>query len=164
MTGQDIQDRVDAIVQDLQTTYKGATVDIAVRYEDNVTGIRQLSSDVNGNINAGQLASLNAVLAEMKTYADGYDLEYADVSAASEAYREALKPHAALATAATAARKAYNDAIEADGAVQAAKLAYDNARLDVDYINARDLYRTYNVSENYGNLGDARGKYVLPQA
>ena len=160
MTGQDITDRLDAIVQDLQTTQKGKLATIALRNDASVVSIFSLSSDNAGNVNAAELAAINDFISQIEGLADTYEAQYAPVSDASETYRAALEPHQALAAAATQARKDYNDAILADAAVQTAKTAYDVVRLDPDYINARDAYRTWNVSENYGNLQEARGKYV----
>ena len=56
MTGADIQGVLDAIVLDLQTKGKGKSVSILMRNENNNQTVLELGSDVNGVVDAGQLA------------------------------------------------------------------------------------------------------------
>ena len=160
MTGQEIQDRLDAIVEDLQTDYKGQYTQIMMRGDDNTANIFSLSSDGAGNVNAIQLAAIQDFIDNLKPLADTYETEYAPVQAASETFRDARAEHQVLIDAASAARVALADALEADASYQTAKTAYDAAREDAGYVAARTAYRTNNVSENYGNLQEARGKYT----
>lgn len=160
MTGQEIQERLDAIVEDLQTTEKGKSVEILFRAEDNTTVTKTLSSDINGVVDAAQLASVQNFINTLKPIADKYETEYAPVRVTGEAFRTAREVHQHLIDAATAARNALSDALEADDAYQDAKSDYDQARTDPEYVAARLSYRTFNVPENYGNLSDARGKYI----
>ena len=60
MTGQEIQDRLDAIVVDLQT--KGKVQTFFFRDSDNVPNVLPLSSTAQGVVNAGQLADIQAVV------------------------------------------------------------------------------------------------------
>ncbi len=161
MTGAEIQARLDALVLDLQTNGKGQSITVGLRNEDNVLADFPLSSDIDGVVNAGQLAAIQNAIDAIKPIADDYELEYGPVKDASEAFRTARGVHQALIDAASAARTALNDALEADVDYQAAKTAYDNARLDPDYVAARTAYKTNNVSENYGNLQEAKGKYEI---
>jgi hypothetical protein len=159
MTDQDIQDVLDKIVNDLQTTQKGKTVDIAIRDETGAMGINPLSSDAGGVVNAAQLANIQQTVDALKPIADGYNTAFAPVKVAGQDFKTAQEPHEALITAARDARVALNTALEADQDYQDAKTALDAARLDPDYIAAFDQYKQFNVSENFGNLSDARGKY-----
>lgn len=159
MTGQDIQARLDAIVTDLQTTHKGKSVDILVRAEDNTSAIRTLSSDADGVVNAVQLAAIQDFIDNLKPVADTYEAEFAPVKVASETYRLARAEHQVLIDAAQAARIALQDALTADADYQAADTALKALQADVDYVNARSNYQMFNVSENFGNISDARGKY-----
>ena len=109
MTGQDFQDRLDAIVADLEA-----------RPEANIgCSIRGLS----------------------------------------ETFRTRRAAHQNLIDAATAARIALQDALAADNDYQAADTALKAAQTDPDYVAARTAYQNNNVSENFGNLSEARGKY-----
>lgn len=160
MTGQEIQDALDALVLDLQTDGKGKTIQVLLRAEDNTSGIFPISSDVGGVVNAAQLQAIQNFIDNMKPLADAYETAYQPVRVTSEAYRTARGVHQALIDAATAARNALSDALEADDAYQDAKSDYDAARTDPVYVQARSDYRLFNVSENYGNLSDAKGKYI----
>lgn len=159
MTGQEIQERLDALVADLQTIGKGQTINFFYRAPDGSPNTLPLSSDASGNVNAGQLALIQGEVDNMKTIADAYEQEYAPVKTASEAFRAAREAHRDLIDAASQARQALEDALVADQDYQTAKTAYEAARNDADYISARNAYKTANVSENYGNLGEAKGKY-----
>lgn len=161
MIGQDFQDKLDAIVEDLQTKGKGQSVEVMLRGIDNTTNIFPLSSDANGIVNAAQLDALRDFITDLKPLADAYETEYAPVKVALDAFKTAQQPHEGLMTAATNARKALSDALAADANYQAAKTALDNARNDADYIAAAEAYKGSNVSENFGNLSDAKGKYVV---
>lgn len=161
MTGQDFQDKLDALVVDLQTVGKGQTINVMVRDEDNIPLNLPLSSDVNGVVNAAQLATIQGFVDGLKPIADTYTTEYAPVTAASEAFKTAGEPHTALVETARVARVALSDALTADAGYQAAKTALDNARAGAGYIAARDAYNSRNVSENFGNLSDAKGKYIV---
>ena len=161
MTGQDFQDRLEALVVDLQTVGKGKTVTIMFRDDENATVILPLSSDVSGVVNATQLGEVQYYLNLYKPVADAYETERAPVTAALETFKTEQSGHQALIDAASTARVALATALEADAGYQAAKTALDAARADVGYIDAVEAYRANNVSENFGNLGDAKGKYVI---
>ena len=160
MTGQDFQDKLDAIVLDLQTAGKGKVVKMAFRGADNDTFDMILSSDVNGVVDAAQLAAIQAQIDNLKPLADALETESAPVKAASEAFTTAREVHRNLIDAATDARVALSAALEADQGYQNAKTTYDTARQDPDYVAARTAYKSQNVSENFGNLSDSRGKYL----
>lgn len=160
MTGQEIQDRLDAIVKDLQTTQKGKGVEIALRDEGGAMSIYGLSSDANGVVNQAQLNNLQSAIDYLKPVADAYETRYAPVKTASETFRIAREVHQPLIDEATNARNALNAALEADQNYQTAKTNYETASQDPQYIAARDQYKLYNTSENFGNLSDARGKYT----
>ncbi len=161
MTGQEIQDKLDGIVADLQTVGKGMTVQIGLRGSGNDLTEYPLSSDANGVINDSQLDPLQDAVDVIKPIADTYYAEFAVVKGFSDAFSDARAVHQVLIDAAASARSDLNDALEADAAYQTAKTNLDNARADVDYINARNAYKSENVSENYGNISEAKGKYVV---
>jgi len=160
MTGQDFQDKLDAIVADLQTAGKGKTINLMFRANGGAANVLPLSSTAGGVVNAGQLAAVQSFVDDLKGIADTYTTEYAPVTAASEAFRLAQVPHEALTEAARVARVALSDALTADAPYQAAKTALDNARTVATYIDARTQYEAENVSENYSELSSAKGKYV----
>ncbi len=161
MTGQDFQDKLDAIVADLQTVGKGKTINLMFRGLENSPEIFPLSSDVNGVVNAAQLAAIQTFVSDLKPIADTYTTEYAPVTTASEAFKTAQTPHDALTEAARVARVALSDALAADVPYQTAKTTLDTARSDAGYIAARDNYQANNVSENFSELSNAKGKYVV---
>lgn len=160
MTGQDFQDKLDAIVGDLQTTAKGRECKILVRGEDNDASIFTLSSDSGGVVNAAQLANLQGTLDTFKQIADEYEAQRGLYTPQLDAFKSAREAHQPLIDAAALANKNLRDALEADAAYQTAAAALEAARADPDYIAAVTGYKTYNVSENYGNLSEARGKYL----
>ena len=159
MTGQEIQERLDMIVTDLQTTQKGKAVDVGVRGVEGGLKIHTISSDGRGSVDQAQLAEVQTIVDSLKPVADAYETERAPVTAAGEVFRDARAVHQPLIDAYAAARDAMNDAFEADANYQAALTAYNDARNDPEYIAARNNYRDYSVSENYGNLGEARQNY-----
>ncbi len=161
MTGQDFQNKLDAIVADLQTVGKGKTVNLMFRNPNGAPNILPLSSDVNGVVNAAQLQAIQGFVDDIGNIANTYTTEYAPVQAASEAFKTAQTPHNALIEAARVSRVALSDALTADPAYQTAKTALDNARLAPAYIVARDNYQTESVSENFSELSNAKGKYVV---
>lgn len=161
MTGADFQDKLDATVSDLQTAGKGQTVQITLRNNSNELETFPLSSTAQGVVDAAQLATIQSVVDAMKVLADDYAGELVPVSAASETFSTARSAHQVLIDAASAARQTLADALEADQEYQTAKLALDAARADAGYVAAREVYRVNNVGENFGNLGDAKGKYIL---
>lgn len=160
MTGQDIQDKLDALVVDLQTKGKGQTVQVSVRDVDNSQYVLPLSSDANGVVNNAQLVEIQSFVTQIVPVANAYNAAIAPVRAASEAFKLAQAPHEALITAASTARTNLQTALDADPDYNAAKTALDGERNDAGYIAARDNYAAYNVSEIFGNLGDAKGKYI----
>ncbi|MDQ3750429.1 MAG: hypothetical protein M3367_15650 [Acidobacteriota bacterium] len=160
MTGQDFQDKLDALVLDLQTVGKGQTIQVPLRNSANVTTIYPLSSDAAGVVNTAQLAAIQAVIDTLKPIATDFSTELAPVRTAGEDFTAARADHQALATAASAARTALSTALAADPAFQTAKTAVDAARSNPDYVAARTAYKDNNVSENYSNLSEARGKYI----
>lgn len=160
MTGQDIQERLDAIVVDLQTLGKGQTTNVSLRGANNAVTNYPLSSDAGGVVNAAQLAAIQAVVDAMKPIADGYEAGLAPVSAASTALNTRKMTHTALFQAAANARNALTAALLADSQYQTANTALLTAQQDPVYVAARVAYKANNVSENFGNLQDAKGKYV----
>jgi len=161
MTGQEFEDKLDAIVLDLQTAGKGKTINLMFRNQGGTPNILPLSSDVNGVINGAQLAAIQNFIVDLGDSANAYNTEYAPVQAASEAFKTAQTPHNALIEAARVARVALSDALTADLAYQTAKTALDNARLVPAYIAVREDYQARNVSENFSELSNAKGKYVV---
>jgi hypothetical protein len=163
MTGQEIQDRLDELVTDIETFADGADygVAVAVRGSDNGMNIMSLDTSNAGSVNPTQLTAIQSVLDTIKPIADTFATEYEAVRTASEAFKTERAKHQTLIDAASAARIALNDALEADTAYQAAKTALDTARSDVDYVNARTAYKANHVSEVYGNLAEAKGNYVI---
>ncbi len=160
MTGLQIQERLGKIVTDLQTTRKGFETGIGLRGANGALQVFPLSSDANGDVNNAQRNAIEAVLTDVMAAADGFEQQYAPVKAASESLRTALGAHTQMIEAARQARQDLTDALEVDAAYQTAKTDYDTARSDPAYIVAREDYKNLNVSENYNNLQDARGKYV----
>lgn len=160
MTGQDFQDRLDSIIEDLQTDGKGQRVQIMLRGADNKQNIFELSSDSKGLVNVAELAAIQNFLDVLKPFADDFTMYFAPVQTASELFRQAREPHQNLFDAASLARTALNAALEADAAYQQAKTVYDAAREEPLYVQAREAYRARNISENFGNLAEAKGKYV----
>lgn len=161
MTGQDIQDRLDALVADLQTKGKGQTVNVMFRNPNNSPNILPLSSDANGVVDAGQLAAIQAVVDGLIQPADDLTTFSAPVMQASEAFKTASQPHEPLRVAAQDANAALKTALENDANYQAARAALDTARANQDYIDAQTSYKNLNVSENFAALGQARGEYVV---
>lgn len=161
MTGQDFQEKLDAIVTDLQTVGRGQTVTASLRGTNNQLREFPLSSDAGGVVNADQLTNLQKFIDDLKPVADTYVMELAPVSAASEAFNVQRATHQASIDAASAARVALQDELLADPQYQALQTALEEARSDAEYIQAREAYRVNNVSENFGNLGDAKGKYIV---
>lgn len=159
MTGQDFQDKLDALVADMQTNGKGQTAQLLLRDSDNVASTFSISCESDGEVSAANVAAVQSFINPLKTIADTYESERAPVTTALEAFKTAQAPHQALMDAATAARIALQTALESDSDYQTAKTALDNARADAGYIAAVEAYRVNNVSENFGNLGDAKGKY-----
>lgn len=159
MTGQDFQDLLDKIVEDLQTDGKGKSITIAFRNPDNSLNPLPLSSDVNGVVNAGQLQAVQDFIDTLKPLADTYSAEFETVKVASSQLSAARMPHVQLFEDARDARIALADALEADANYQAKKAAYEAARNDANYVSARSDYKGNNISENFGNLSDAKGKY-----
>ena len=160
MIGQDIQDRVDALVVDLQTKGKGQTINILFRNPNNSPNVMPLSSDAQGVVNAGQLAAVQAFINPLKGYADNADAFSQPVAAASEAFKTARGAHEPLIVAAQTANAALKTALDADAVYQAARTALDNARLDQDYVESQEFYDSNNVSENYAALAQAKGEYI----
>lgn len=160
MTGQDIQTRLDAIVTDLQTTQRGKSTQIAFRDSADALSIFPLSSDINGVVDAAQLAAIDNFLTNVKTFANDYEAAYTPVRTASTELSTARQPHQANLDAATSARQTANTALAEDATYQTALANYEAARNDAAFLNARNGYQNWNVSENYNNLQDARGNYV----
>ncbi len=161
MTGQNIQDRLDAIVADLQTRGKGQTVNIMFRNPNNSPNILPISSDANGVVDAAQLAVIQAVVDGLIEPADDLTTYSAPVTQASEAFKTASQPHEPLRVVAQDANAALRTALESDANYQAAKQALDTARANQDYIDAQTSYKNLNVSENFAALGQAKGEYVV---
>ncbi len=161
MTGQDIQDRLDTIVADLQTKGKGQSVNIMFRNPNNSPNILPLSSDANGVVDAAQLAAIQTFVDNLIEPADDLTTFTVPVSAASEAFKTASQPHEPLRVAAQDANAALKTALENDANYQAAKTELETARANLDYIDAQMSYKNLNVSENFAALGQAKGEYVV---
>lgn len=161
MTEQDFQDKLNAIVQDLQTNGKGMTTQYRYRTDDGNLTVLPLSSDANGSINAAQYAAVSNMINSFADEAENYNTNYAPVKATSEAYNTARSAHQTLIDTAAASRAALTAALDADANCQAAKTAVDTARSSPAYRNALLGYRSQNISENYNNLIDAKGKYAM---
>ena len=164
MTGQDFQDKLNAIVTDLQTAGKGQRVTVLFRTANNTVQGLALSSDSVGNVNADELGAIQAFINTLKPIADEYTTQLIPVQAASEVFRLAGVPHEAQMAAVTAARQALADSLMNDAEYQRAKMRLDDARNENDYVVARTNYQSKNVVENFGNLGDAKGKYETAPA
>lgn len=161
MVGQDFYDKLSAIIQDLQTKGKGQTINIMFRNPDNTPNVMPLSSDINGVVNTAQWSAVETFINTLVPTANQYAQTYGPVQTALDAFKTAQAPHEAAITAATNARKALNDALMADTAYQNAKASLDAARANVDYIAARDAYVSKNVSENFAELSNVKGAYVV---
>ena len=81
MTGQDFQDRLDAIKTDLQTDGKGKTINIMFRQFGNTPYILPLSSDANGVINLAQLNAVEDFVSDLGALADQYLIDTAPYTA-----------------------------------------------------------------------------------
>ncbi len=160
MTGQEVQDKLDAVVTDLQTTGKGQTTQFMFRDASNQPQILPLSSDANGVVDAVQLAAIQTFVDTLKDVVTNYNAAVAPVKAASETFKLAKANHQALYDDASTARTALNTALENDANYQAAKTAYDVERNDIEYQNARAAYAENNASENIAELTAAKGSYV----
>ena len=161
MTGQEFEDKLNAIVADLQTVGKGKTVNMLFRNSNGSANVLPLSSDANGVVNEAQRLVIQNFITNLADSADSYNTAYAPVQTAAEAFKTASIPHQVLTDAASAARVTLQTALTADPAYQTAKTALDNARLVPAYIAARDDYQAQNVSENFSELSNAKGKYVV---
>ncbi len=176
MTGQDIQDRFDDLIADLglpENTDKTAV--ISFRNPDNTMTTFEIQN-VGGVVHAGQTAAVQDFIDDLKPVATTYEDERAPVTAALEAVATERAGHQALideldmrnATlrasaayiAAQTARTNLNTALAGDADYQTAVAALNAAKLDVNYVDALSDYRSKKVSENYDNLGDAKGNYV----
>ncbi len=160
MTGADFQAKLDGIVVDLQTAGKGQTVQFISRGTNNSSTVFPLSSTAGGVVDAAQLAAIQAFLDGLMPKADGYETERVPVTAALAVFKTERAGHQVLIDAASVSRTALNVALLADAAYQTAKTALDTARTSAAYVSAAANYKDLNISENFGNLGDSKGKYV----
>lgn len=160
MTSQDFEDKISAIVTDLQTKGKGKTVNVLLRDVDNSAAILPLSSDPSGVVNVAQLTALQNFIRNFSAIADDYNFYHAPVLAANEAFKTAQIPHQGLIDAAAVSRNALQTALANDAAYQSAKTAVDNARNASAYTEVLDSYKQFNVSENFTELSQAKGAYV----
>lgn len=161
MTGQEIQDRLAALVADLQTRGKNQSINIMFRRPNNSPLVLPLSSDAGGVVDAAQLAAVQTFVSDLIEPADELNAYSAPVVAASETFKTASQPHESLRLAAQEANAALKTALDADADYQTAKQALDAARANQDYINAQTAYKNLNVSENFAALGQAKGEYVV---
>lgn len=159
MTGQDFQDRFDALLDDLQKAPADRAAHILFRSADGTPQVFPITK-AGQVINPAQVAAAQAFIDTLKPIADTYEAEFTPVRGLSETFRLARAVHQPLIDAAQTARIALQTALEADADYQAADTALRNAQTDPDYIVARTAYQNNNVSENFGNLSDARGKYT----
>lgn len=160
MTGIEIQQRLEAIIVDLQTVGKGLGIVIVFRGSNNAALEFPLSSDNQGVINDTERENLQAFVDGLKLIADNYAFPNGLVQNSANALKAATLPHEALIEAARVAREAVNAVLAADSVYQAAKTQLDNDRADVDYITFGEQFRQNNVSENYAELANAKGKYT----
>jgi hypothetical protein len=160
MTGQDFQDKLDAIVLDLQTSFPNHSVQISLRGAGNVITVFSLSS-VAGVVNGAQLGAIQDVLDDLKPIADSYTTERVPVTSALETFKTERAGNQVAIDAASAARIALSTALLADADYQTAKTALDTARAGATYVTALTAYQSNNVSENFGNLSEARGNYFV---
>lgn len=72
MLAMEIQDRLDAIVHDLQFAGKGKTVQLMFRDASNQPHILPLSSNAAGVVDAAQLTAVQTFVNGLKTAADTY--------------------------------------------------------------------------------------------
>ena len=159
MTGQDIQDRLDAIVTDLQTNFKGSQVDVMLRGDDGAALTFTLSSDANGIVDVAQHGAIQDFINLLKPTADDYETRRGVYTPFLDAFKTAQEPHKPLMDAAAAARVALQSALDADAGYQTAKTNLEAARTDIAYVESVQTYSAKCVSENFGNLQEARGKY-----
>ncbi len=161
MTGTDIQQRFEAIIVDLQTVGKGLGIIIVFRNSNNAAQEFTLSSDNNGVTDDAERENLQTYIdEELKLPADDYNIALIPVTAASEALLIQQIPHQALIDAASAARIALQNALLAVEDYQQAKAVLEAARANPVFIEKRDVYIAKNVSENYAELANAKGKYI----
>jgi len=160
MTGQDFQDRLEAVIRDLQTSGRGQTVNFTFRDNTNTPVIMPLSSSAVGVVNAAQLATIQAFIDALKPIATTFETERTPVTAANQAVADARIPFAAQITAANTARETLATALGADPTYQAALIALDTAKTDADFVAAQLSFQDNNVLENYQELQAARGKYT----
>ena len=73
MLALEIQERLDAIVYDLQFAGKGKTVQLMFRDANNQPQILPLSSNAAGVVDAAQLATVQTFINGLKTAADTYN-------------------------------------------------------------------------------------------
>ena len=161
MTGQDFQDKLDAVVVDLQTKGKGQTVHMMFRDATNVPQILPLSSDSSGVVNAAQFAAIQAFINPLKIIANDFTTSRVPVQASTGSVQHAQAPHETLIEEARVARVALQTALDGDANYQAAKLALETARADGDYIGFGLDYQNNNVAENYAEIQRAKGSYAV---
>lgn len=161
MNSVDFQDKLDAIVVDLQTSGKGRTIQAMFRGINNQTVVLPLSSDAFGVVDGNQLTDVQGFVNSLKPIADTYEAERAPVMAASEAFNLRRATHQVSIDKASAARITLQDELLADTQYQTLSAALDAARTDNGYIQATTDYKTSNVSENFSELSSAKGKYVV---
>lgn len=160
MTGVDFQNRLNALKVDLQTTTGVVQANIAFRNPDNTVTNFIIEAN-NGVVNAAQVAAVQAFIDPLKPIADTYEDERIPVQDALTAFNAQRATHQSLIDAASAARTALNDALEADATYQNLQAMLEDARTQPSYVQAVEAYRVNNTSENFGNLGDAKGNYVV---
>lgn len=163
MPGQDYQDKLDAIVADLQTKGKGQEVVLMLRGDNNRSYVFPVSSDSAGVVDPTQLSNIQSfVNNNLKNEADAYEAARAPVSAALDAFKTAQTPHQTLIDASKVTRDALSAALTADPTYQAAKTALDTIHQDPTYVAATAAYKDRNVSENFNEFSQAKGKYTSP--
>lgn len=84
MLSVEIQDRLDAIVHDLQFAGKGKTIQLMFRDASNQPLILPLSSDASGVVNAAQLSAVQTFVTGLKTAADTYNTDTAPYTAKAQ--------------------------------------------------------------------------------
>lgn len=159
MTGLQFQQRLAAIVTDLQTTQKGNGTNIMFRDNTNTLNTFPLTADETGAVNQAELTPIQNHVDSLADYADDFITASLPVKTATSGFKAAQSPHQNLINAVSNANAALASALASDPTYQAAKSALDAARRNVNYINAGIDMKNENVTENYNELLTARSAY-----
>ncbi len=159
MTGAEIQAALDGLVADMSGV-PSKTANISFRDSTNALSPYQITTNAQGVVNAQEVADVQSFIDGMKTAADAFQTEKTPVVSASEAFRVQRATHLTSINAAKAARTALDTELLSDSTYQTLKTSLDTAKSDAGYVAAVSAYNLNNVSENFSNLREAKGKYV----